>query len=527
MAKIEPSLIMHPKEIATHPLNSNDHPSGQIKELAAGLKKFTQYSNIAVWTCPEDVETETATGDAVKLKKGITYALKGNGLVMALWSLGWEDVEVKDLSYLSFDESVLLLEYDNASPLGSKINPAQMQANLKRARSLYVDNPRLAKMLDRAREQAGAVEGNGGGPGEMPEAETDRADELQEKWQVKPGDLFKIGKHRLLCGDCREPGDVARLLGNNKAALCHADPPYGMGKEKDGIANDNLYREKLDAFQMQWWTAARPYLDDNASAYIWGNAEDLWRLWYVGGLRDSERLTMRNEVVWDKESGQGMGADEFRSYAPASERALFFMLGEQGFNNNADNYWEGWEPIRKYLKGERDKMGWNNKMVADMFGFHPRMASHWFDESQWSFIREEQYQKLQQAAKNDAFKRDYDELKRDYDELKRDFYSTRAYFNNTHDLMTDVWQFPRVTGDDRHGHATPKPVAMMERIIKSSLPEVGICFVLFVGTGPEYLAAERYGRRVFGMELKESYCAVVLQRLHDAGLKAERIEAEE
>ena len=33
-----------------------------------------------------------------------------------------------------------------------------------------------------------------------------------------------------------------------------------------------------------------------------------------------------------------------------TERCLFFMLGEQGFNTNADNYWDGWEPIRAILK---------------------------------------------------------------------------------------------------------------------------------------------------------------------------------
>jgi DNA modification methylase len=71
-----------------------------------------------------------------------------------------------------------------------------------------------------------------------------------------------------------------------------------MGKEAEGIANDNLYRENLDAFQMQWWKACRSAIEDNGSAYIWGNAEDLWRLWYVGGLKASERLTFRNEIVW-------------------------------------------------------------------------------------------------------------------------------------------------------------------------------------------------------------------------------------
>ena len=157
------------------------------------------------------------------------------------------------------------------------------------------------------------------------------------------------------------------------AILCHADPPYGMGKEAEGIANDNLYASKLDAFQMRWWQACRASLADNASVYIWGNAEDLWRLWYQGGLQASERMTFRNELVWDKgDAGAGgishQGAEGFRCYPGATERCLFFMLGEQGFNTNADNYWEGWEPIRLYLETERKKMGWDVPTMKRLVG---------------------------------------------------------------------------------------------------------------------------------------------------------------
>ena len=188
------------------------------------------------------------------------------------------------------------------------------------------------------------------------------------------------------------------------------------------------------------------------------------------------------------------------------------MVGEQGFNSNADNYWEGFEPIRVYLDGERQKMGWNNKAVAAFFGFHPRMADHWFSKSQWSMIREEQYEKLQAASGGAAFRRDYDALRRDYDALRRDFYALRAYFDNTHDNMTDVWQFPRVVGDERHGHATPKPVAMMERVMLSSLPDGGLCAEPFGGSGSTLIGAERTGRRCYTMELQPKYADVIVKR---------------
>ena len=265
------------------------------------------------------------------------------------------------------------------------------------------------------------------------EPQIDRAEELRQKWGVETGQLWQLGEHRLICGDCTDAAVVERVMGGEKAVLLHADPPYGMGKEKDGIENDNLYREKLDAFQMAWWKACRLFIADNGSAYIWGNAEDLWRLWYRGGLKDSERLTMRNEIVWAKgDAGAGgishQGAEGLRLYPNETERCLFFMLGEQGFNNNADNYWNGWDNVRLYLKSEADKVGLTPAKLKEICGVG--MYSHWFTESQWTFITEEHYRKLQ-----DAFKKDYDAFKKDYDELKKDFYSTRAHFANTHENM--------------------------------------------------------------------------------------------
>jgi len=332
---------------------------------------------------------------------------------------------------------------------------------------------------------------------------------------TKPGDLWTLGKHRLLCGDSTKAEDVERLMGGEKAGMVHADPPYGMNKE---IENDNLHAAKLDAFQMAWWKACRPHVADNGSAYVWGNAEDLWRLWHVGGLRDSERLTFRNEIAWGKGGGGfGVGTESLRSYFP-EERCLFFMLGEQGFNNNADNYWEGWEAIRSALAADCEKMGWGPQDIERICGVG--MHGHWFTKSQWCFIPEEHYRKLQAAARehdafkreHDAFKREHDDLKREHDDLKREFYATRAYFDNTHDNMTDVWHFPRVTGEERHGHETPKPVAMICRAVSSSTPAGGLVLDPFLGSGTTLIAAEQLNRRCYGIEIEPLYCDVIVRR---------------
>jgi DNA modification methylase len=331
-------------------------------------------------------------------------------------------------------------------------------------------------------------------------------------------------------------------MGGTTASLIHADPPYGMNK---GFDNDNLHDGNLDQFHMSWWEAFRPHIDDNASAYIWGNSADLSRLWHTGGLNDSERLTLRNEIVWDKGGGGMAVKTEAGRMFQSSERCLFFMLGEQGFNNNADNYWEGWEGIRSALAADVEKMGWTADDIHRITGVG--MFGHWFTKSQWEFIPEHHYNALQAAAKDDAFKRDHDafkrdhddlkrdhdDLKRDHDDLKREFYATRAYFDNSHEAMTDVWlyapigdvwKFPRVKGADRHDHATPKPVLMIIRAVKSSCESGGLIVDPFSGTGTTLMASEYADRSCYAMEIEPRYCDVAIKRWEDyTGQKAVKV----
>lgn len=337
---------------------------------------------------------------------------------------------------------------------------------------------------------------------------------------IVAGDVFALGDHRLMCGDSTDARQVAILVDGRRLVLLHDDPPYGMGKEADGIANDNLYGPKLDAFQMAWWGAWLPMLEPNASAYIWGTAPDLWRLWYLGGLASSDWM-VRNEIVWAKGSGFGMASEGGHSYPPESERALFLMRGQQFLGSqNADQYWQGYEPLRAWLESERDKAGFSNSDVNRMTSSH--MAGHWFSRSQFTPITSRAYQTLQAAAKGAAFVPPYEDLGRlvgaeafgdsHRRELADRMRAARSYFDNTHDAMTDVWTFPRVAGAERFGHATPKPVALAARALLSSAPVGGDVGVPFGGTGPEFLAGEQYGRRIVGMELDPGYCQAIVDR---------------
>ena len=107
-----------------------------------------------------------------------------------------------------------------------------------------------------------------------------RAAELQEKWQVKTGDLWRIGEHRLLCGDSTKRDDVEKVMGGEKAQLVWTDPPYGVNygeKLEDAnpiahrvrmIENDDLPPDKLEEFLRTCLINACEVCDDGAVIYV-------------------------------------------------------------------------------------------------------------------------------------------------------------------------------------------------------------------------------------------------------------------
>jgi DNA modification methylase len=90
----------------------------------------------------------------------------------------------------------------------------------------------------------------------------ERAAALDRKWKVKRGQLWSIGRHRLLCGDCTSAKDVDRLMDGNQADLVFTDPPYNLGSENDLIAasvSPSIAKLKASAWDRNF--VIRPALD--------------------------------------------------------------------------------------------------------------------------------------------------------------------------------------------------------------------------------------------------------------------------
>ena len=340
-------------------------------------------------------------------------------------------------------------------------------------------------------------------------------DEAPEEVETrcKIGDIWQLGEHRLICGDSTDPAVIDRLMGGVKADMVFTDPPYGMKKESEGVLNDNLNYDDLLDFNRQWIPLTFGALKDNGSWYCWGIDEPLMDIYsnILKPMQKENKITFRNLITWDKGNGQGQLSSGFMMYPIADEKCLFVVCGIQCLTLNADQYWEEYEPIRKYLYDERIKCGWDVPTMKTIAGHSDKSRDHWTSKSQFNLPTKEVYEKFQKWAKDHnvkAFEKEYEQLRKEYEQL-------RAYFDNTHDNMNNVWHFDRAGKDEREhtgGHATPKPIALCSRAIKSSSREGEIVLDVFGGSGSTLIACEQLNRKCYMSELDPHYCDVIIGR---------------
>lgn len=346
----------------------------------------------------------------------------------------------------------------------------------------------------------------------------------------KPGDIYQLGRHRLMCGDSTRKEDVVKLMGGQKADMVFTDPPYGMKKEKDGVTNDNLNDKDLLEFNKLWIPLTLDALKKNGSWYCWGIDFPLMDMYQhiLKPLHESGDISVRNYITWYKGSARGQRSDLMRMFPIATEKCWFVMKGAQEMNVNSDNYDPVYDPIRLYLNEEAEKVGLNSRKLREIT--NTQMWSHWFTKSQFSIIPDFQYKKLQDYYEGEAFNMPHSELKalfKTEDSKWTEFKKQRSYFDNTHDNMNDLWEFHPTSGKERAetgGHATPKPLKLCARAIKSSSKENEIVLDVFGGSGSTLIASEQLNRSCYAVELEPKWVDVIINRWEEyTGEKAVKI----
>ena len=160
------------------------------------------------------------------------------------------------------------------------------------------------------------------------EPQIDKAAELNKVWQVKSGDLWLIGEHRLLCGDSTKKEDVERVMDGEKADMSVTSPPYGVGKsyENKGIG--------------PWFDTIRPVIKNIVE---WANVV----VWQIGDLYSTGSQFIEPTLsysismfadngmrplwfrIWEKQGiNYGVGAYHLVTNKPAQQYEYIATFGE-------------------------------------------------------------------------------------------------------------------------------------------------------------------------------------------------------
>lgn len=142
----------------------------------------------------------------------------------------------------------------------------------------------------------------------------DEAPPLPDEPDSKPGELYELGPHRLLCGDATDPGALETLMGEALAELLWTDPPYGVayaGKNaflnaidkgnriQTAIAGDDGDTAEMDALWRTAFAAARAHLAPGASYYVTGPQGGDLLMALLAALRESG-FPLRHILIWAK-----------------------------------------------------------------------------------------------------------------------------------------------------------------------------------------------------------------------------------
>lgn len=298
-----------------------------------------------------------------------------------------------------------------------------------------------------------------------PESLMCRADELQVKWQVKPGDLYQIGAHRLFCGDCCSKRSWDLLLEGKLASLVNTDPPYNIAYEETQVRRNDLKTSKGEKAT----TKAQAILNDSMKPAA-----------YKKLLRAAFKMAFDHSKP---------GAVIYIAHADMCRIPNELSALRAGWTMRQTIQW-----IKSAFTLGMQDYQWENEPF--LYGWKPGAAHYWQGGYRQSTVVDDAVGKLSKLSKKDLINFIHDKL---------------------NSRNTTVIREPRNASGGLH--PTIKPLHLIARMIWNSSREGEIVIDCFNGSGTVIAAAECTNRRAFTTELDPTYCAVTLERLTGHGLQ--------
>ena len=265
-------------ELKPHPRNYNNHSDRQVDDLALSLKKFGQRKPIVTWR---------------------NMIVAGHGLTMAAQMAGWTSILTMPIPD-DWDEATVLAYLAADNELARQADPdlAQLAAIAKELEGIDEELAKLAAGGDDALKALMATIEDEKPNGDA-EPQIDKAEELRQKWDVQSGQMWQLGEHRIVCGDCTDRAVVERVMGGEKADLAWFDPPFGINLKPQRQKTESIENDGKEDAQLLWCNFL-PILKENMNLdthlfLCQGWSEFDWTLPLV-----RKHFTIKSKVVWNK-----------------------------------------------------------------------------------------------------------------------------------------------------------------------------------------------------------------------------------
>jgi site-specific DNA-methyltransferase (adenine-specific) len=335
---------------------------------------------------------------------------------------------------------------------------------------LLADTGFVEDEIERLIREAQHAPADGDAPAE-PEAlppPPEPSDTLLAKWGVEPGQLWVIPgtrgtTHRLLCGDCRRPEDVVRVLDGRKINVAFTSPPYAAQREYDESSGFKpIAPDAYTAWFEPVQTNVRTHLAPEGSWFvnIKEHCEDGQRVLYVKDLALAHvrrwGWLFVDELCWVRKGVPGGWPNRFKT---------------------------GWEPVFHFSRERAIK-------------FRPETVSH---RTEHAFDYSPQTARSRSGS---------------------GLLGTDPHGGYREGLArpTNVIEVNARPGDYDPAHPAQFPIGLPEFFLRAYSDPSDVVLDPFVGAGTTLLAAEQTGRAGHGIEIAPRYCAVVLERLAALGL---------
>jgi DNA modification methylase len=296
------------------PRNPRIHKDKQVLQIARSIESFG-------FNVPLLIDNEQ-------------QVIAGHGRLLAARRLGWKTVPVIRLSHLTESQRMAFLIADNRLTENSSWDERMLGEQLKILSELELDFdleaigfevPEIDLFID--------------GLSNLQEADPDdHLPEVSGSAVTVVGDLWQLGKHRVLCGNSLVASNYERLMESSKADLVITDPPYNVVIDGHASGNGSIRHREFEMasgemssiefteFLRKAMLAARDHSADGSLAYYfmdWGHMTEIL------SAGQSVYAKMLNLCVWAKSNG-GMGS----FYRSAHELIFLFKNGTSSHRNN-------------------------------------------------------------------------------------------------------------------------------------------------------------------------------------------------